>query len=107
MGRPSFTLADHVLVNAASEIGVARVADPEVMAEALATFREVLPHVRREDRLIGPLAEACDEFLEHYNPKCESARMTAARFHLSAALGSIFRFKHAASRAAFIKETGT
>ena len=102
--RAALTLADHTLVNAATEAAVSRVSDTyfrTVMDDVLATFRDVLPHVSRENRMIGDLANACDEYLEHYHPARTSAQMTAAQFHMAAALGTLFRWKHAGALAAF------
>ena len=105
MDKPTkFSIADHTLINAAAEMGVSRVSDKRylsVMDDILATFRDVLPVVTRENRLIGDLAQACDEIVEHYDPAKISAPMHAAQFHLAAALGTLFRWKHAQALRAF------
>jgi len=96
----SFTLDDHCLINAATEIAVARTHNASAMQDVLATFKDVLPHVSRENHMIGQLASAANDLIEHYRPKRSSAGLTAAQFEMAAALGHIHRWKHAASMAA-------
>ncbi len=95
-----FSLDDHCLINAATEIGVGKFTEPTVMQDALATFKDVLPFATRENRLIGALADACEQMIEHYRPKHSSAELTAAWFDLASALEKIHRWKHAQAMAA-------
>lgn len=96
-----FTLADHCLINAATEISVARVRDRSHMDDALATFKEVLAACTRENTMIGALADACDAIIAHYRPGRASAEFTAAEFDLATALGRIHRWKHASAVSAW------
>ncbi len=107
MDKPKkFSLADHCLINAATEIAVARVRNHSAMQDALATFKDVLPEVTRENRLIDDLATAVDELVAHYHPKRGSAGLTAAQFHLAASLEKIHRWKHALSMGAWQQSQG-
>lgn len=101
-----YTLADHCLINAATEIGMARMRSHAVMQDALATFKDVLPTVTRENRLIGPLADACEQLAKHYRPKQSSAELTAAWFDLANALEKIHRWKHAQAMRAWQQQEG-
>ena len=103
MAKPpvKLSISDHCLINAATEIGVARVHDQSTMQNALATFKEVLPSATRENLYIGALADACEQLLEHFSPANSSAELTAAWFDLANALEKIHRWKHAQALAAW------
>ena len=96
-----FSVADHCLINAATEIGVARVRNGSVMEDVLATFKDVLAACTRENIYIGPLADACEALMQHYRPKRSSAELTAAWFDLASALEKIHRWKHAQAMSAW------
>ena len=104
--RKKLSLADHCLINAATEIGVARVRNHSAMQDVLATFKDVLPAATRENLYIGPLAAACEKIIEHYAPKRSSAGLTAAWFDLANALEKIHRWKHAQAMAAWQQQEG-
>jgi len=96
-----YSLADHCLINAATEISVTRLRAASVMEDALATFKDVLPACTRENIYIGALADACEALMQHYRPKRSSAELTAAWFDLNSALEKIHRWKHAQAMAAW------
>lgn len=101
-----FSFADHCLINAATEIAVARIRNHAAMRDVLATFKDVLPEVSRENLMIDDLATAVEELVAHYHPKRGSAGLTAAQFHLAASLEKIHRWKHALSMAAWQQSKG-
>ena len=105
--RKNLSITDHCLINAATEIGVARVRSHSAMQDVLATFKDVLPGATRENLYIGPLANACEQIAEHYAPKRSSAELTAAWFDLANALEKIHRWKHAQAMAAWQQEGKT
>ena len=104
MGKPfRLSLADQVLINAAARLVVDTVSDRDMIADDIATLREVLLFTSREEQMIGRLADACDDLEAAHGDylKTGNPEWVRAKFQASTALCAIFRWRHSLALDAF------
>ncbi len=104
MDKPfRLSLADQVMINAAARLVVDTVSDRNMIADDIATLREVLLFTSREFPMVGRLAKACDDLEAAHGDylKAGNAEWVRAKFEASTALCALFRWRHALALDAF------
>ena len=96
MAEPSLTEDDMVFLHAMGAIALAFQQDMRELDVYIHTARERLPHVNREHRIIGSLADAADTMLASPSGQTRTERVTiyaSGRDQARAALRAYFKWR--------------